>query len=158
MIFRSARAQDAASIISWFRTRADVVRWAGPEAPDPLNAAWLTGEFAAVDRSYFVLAEPRDAPAIGVLGLRWFMRERRAHLMRVGLAPRVRGYGVSRTLLKGAEAKARAAGAERLTLTVWRDNDPARRAYEAAGYFTCGVDPRVVRMLKPLGPVAGSAH
>ena len=153
MIIRSAHAKDAPVIAGWFPTRAEVVRWAGPEAPHPLTPDWLAREFTLPDRDYLVLEEEGEPP-LGVLGLRWYRAERRGHLMRVGLDPEARGYGLARVMLKGAEQLARDRGAERITLTVWSDNGPARRAYEAAGYFTCGLDERVVRMLKPLGAAA----
>jgi ribosomal protein S18 acetylase RimI-like enzyme len=154
MILRAARAKDAPAVTGWFRTRAEVVRWAGPDVPEPLTADWLAGEFALADRDYLVLADEDDHTPYGVAGVRWFPAQGRAHLIAVGLDPQVRGYGVSRLLLKGAEAVARGGGAERVTLSVFSDNEPARRAYEAAGYFTCGLDERVVRMLKPLGAAA----
>ena len=132
--------------------------WGGPETPDPLRAEWLDAEFERAGRDYFVLTEGENAP-IGVFGVRWFARERRAHLIRVGLAPSMRGLGLAKPMLKAAERLARERGAARLTLNVYGSNEPAQRAYEAAGYFVreiAGDDARpddvVVRMLKPLGP------
>lgn len=130
--------------------------------PDPLRADWLDAEFGAPGRSYFILAEA-DGPPVGVFGLRWYPRERRAHLIRVGLAPSVRGLGLAKPMLRAAERLARDRGAERLTLSVYGSNAAARHAYEAAGFFTREIAPDrdrpddvVVRMLKPLGPTPGA--
>jgi ribosomal protein S18 acetylase RimI-like enzyme len=107
--------------------------------------------------------EPDDEgeiePPVGVFGLRWRDRERRAHLVRVGLAPEARGLGLAKPMLKAAERLARGRGAERLTLNVYGSNTAAQRAYESAGFFVREIagggdrpDDVVVRMLKPLGP------
>ena len=93
---------------------------------------------------------------MGVFGLRWYPKEARAHLIRVGLAPSVRGLGLAKPMLKAAETIARQRGAERLTLNVYAANETAQRAYEAAGFFVreiaADAEGEIVRMLKPLGP------
>lgn len=131
-----------------------MTRWGGAEAPHPLRADWLAAEFAGAGRDYFVLAEA-DAPPVGLFGLRWFPREARAHLLRVGLSPAVRGLGLAKPMLKAAERIGRERGAERLTLNVYADNAAAVHAYEAAGFFTREIagdsEGEVIRMLKPLG-------
>lgn len=153
MILRPARAEDAEAVIAWFPGRAAAVQWGGPDMPDPLTAAWLAREFALGERAYFVL-EGEPVGAIGVFGLRWHARQERAHLIRVGLRPEARGIGLARVLLKAAAGIARDLGARRVTLNVYASNTSARRAYEAAGFFPCGFDGDVVRMLKPLSAAA----
>ena len=150
MILRNARSEDAAAVVAWFPDRASAVTWGGPDLPDPLTAAWLAREFARTDRDYLIL-EGEPVGPIGVMGLRWHPRAGRAHLIRVGLSPDARGLGLSRVLLKAAAQIAREQGLRRLTLNVYADNTPARRAYEAAGFFPSGFDGDVVHMLKPLG-------
>lgn len=53
-----------------------------------------------------------------------------------------RGKGVARALLKAACARARAQGAERLTLRVLGHNAPARKLYTSLGFEVEGVLPR----------------
>ncbi len=153
MILRAAGAEDAIAVASWFPDRASAVQWGGPDMPHPLTAAWLSREFARRDGDYFVLEGDPVGP-IGVFGLRWHTRTARAHLVRVALSPDARGLGLARVLLKGAAQIARSRGMRRVTLNVYADNAPARRAYETAGYFPCGFEGDVVRMLKPLGAAA----
>lgn len=108
-----------------------------------------------------MLVESEGAPPLGVFGLRWCPGEKRAHLVRVALAPEARGVGLAKPLLRAAADIARSGGAERLTLNVYGSNGPAQRAYEAAGFFVREIaaaperrDDVVVRMIKPLGPAA----
>lgn len=110
--------------------------------------------FGAGQARYYVLAETETDEPAGMFGLRW--RGAGVHLVRVALAPEWRGLGLARPLLRAAETLARDGGARRLTLNVYGDNEPARRAYEAAGFFVNEVAAddfgQVVRMTKPLGP------
>lgn len=141
--------------------------WSGAETPFPVSAEWLATEFRRTGQTYFVLTDEPDAegerpPPVGIFGLRWRPREQRAHLMRVALAPEMRGMGLAKPMLKAAERIAQARGAERLTLNVYGSNTSAQKAYEAAGFFVREIggdrdrpDDVVVRMLKPLGPSGG---
>ena len=54
----------------------------------------------------------------------------------LGLAvhPRARGRGAGRALVDHLHEAARARGAARVRLTVYADNEPARRLYEELGY------------------------
>ncbi len=154
---RRARETDAEEIVSWFPDRGSVVSWGSPHVPDPLDADWLAREFFAPGREHYVLTDVDDEP-VGIFGIRFHARERRAHLIRVALSPEWRGLGLSGLLLKGATTLAREARALRLTLNVYGSNDVARQAYERAGFFpyefaqapedSTGT---MIRMLKPLG-------
>lgn len=133
-------------------------QWGGPEAPWPLDPAWLSAAFARGAARYFVLATADAGEVVGLFGARG-LGSPAVHLIRVGLAPEWRGHGLARPLIRAAEALARDQGAERLTLNVYGDNEPARRAYESAGFFVHefaadegGDGDEIVRMLKPLGP------
>ncbi|QKV97903.1 GNAT family N-acetyltransferase [Streptomyces sp. NA02950] len=67
-----------------------------------------------------------------------------AHVQQIqGLAvdERARGRGVARALLDAAYARARRAGATRITLRVLGPNTPARRLYESEGFAVEGVLP-----------------
>jgi len=98
-----------------------------------------------------------DDRAIGLFGLRFHERERRAHLIRVAISPLWRGEGLSAQLLRGAANLARERRALRLTLNVYGSNTDARAAYERAGFFPFefakareDATGMMVRMLKPL--------
>jgi RimJ/RimL family protein N-acetyltransferase len=153
---RRAREEDAYDIVGWFPDRRAAVLWGGPQVADPLVAAWLMGEFNTPERDYYVMVD-REDEAVGVFGLRFHPREKRAHLVRVAIDPDARGYGLAAALLKGAAHLAKEARMERLTLNVYGSNDQARMAYERAGFFPYEFAPApedasgtMLRMLKPL--------
>jgi len=75
------------------------------------------------------MTDENDRP-IGLFGLRFHERERRAHLIRVAISPLWRGEGLSLQLLRGAAALARERRALRVTLNVYGSNADARAAYE----------------------------
>ena len=54
------------------------------------------------------------------------------------VAPEARGGGAAGLLCEACAAWAALRGCRELTLTVVIENDPARRAYEAAGFAVCG--------------------
>jgi RimJ/RimL family protein N-acetyltransferase len=153
---RRAREDDALDVVFWFGDRDAVRRWAGPQAPEPLAAEWLAGQFLAAAPEHYAMIDDEDRP-IGLFGLRFHERERRAHLIRVAISPLWRGEGLSSQLLRGAANLARERRALRLTLNVYGSNADARAAYERAGFFPfefakAREDPTgmMVRMLKPL--------
>ena len=153
---RRAREDDALDVVFWFADRQAVMRWGGMHIPDPLPAQWLAAQFAAGVPEHYAMIDEDDRP-IGVFGLRFHERERRAHLIRVALSPVRRGEGLSGQLLRGAANLARERRAQRLTLNVYASNSDARAAYERAGFFPfefarAKEDPAgmMVRMLKPL--------
>lgn len=123
-----------------------------------MEPGWLAGVFARGPTRHFVLLEADTEEPIGLFGLR--VRTGTAHLLRIALAPEWRGAGLARPLLRAAERLARDAGVSRMTLNVYGDNEPARRAYEAAGFFVNEFaedsEGEVVRMTKPLGAAAAA--
>lgn len=153
---RRAREDDATDVVFWFPDRPAALRWGGVQVPDPLAAEWLAAQFIAHAPEHYAMTDDEDRP-IGVFGLRFHERERRAHLIRVALSPLWRGEGLSGRLLRGAAHLARERRAQRLTLNVYGSNADARAAYERAGFFpfefakaredSTGL---MVRMLKPL--------
>ena len=153
---RRAREDDALDVMFWFTDRKAVTRWAGLQAPDPLVAEWLAAQFIAQVPEHYAMTDEEDRP-IGLFGLRFHERERRAHLIRVALSPMRRGEGLSAELLRGAATLARERRVQRLTLNVYGSNSDARASYERAGFFPfefakAREDPSgmMVRMLKPL--------
>lgn len=153
---RRAREDDALDVVFWFSDRQAVMRWGGLHVPDPLLAQWLAAQFLASVPEHYAMIDEDDRP-IGLFGLRFHERERRAHLIRVALSPIRRGEGLSGQLLRGAANLAKERRAQRLTLNVYASNADARAAYERAGFFpfefarakedSSGM---MVRMLKPL--------
>ncbi len=153
---RRAREEDAVDVVFWFADRNAAMRWGGAQIPDPLAADWLAAQFGSAIPEHYAMIDEDDSP-IGVFGLRFHERDRRAHLIRVALSPLWRGEGLSAKLLKGAAGLARERRAQRLTLNVYASNADARAAYERAGFFPfeyakAREDPSgmMVRMLKPL--------
>ncbi len=153
---RRAREDDALDVVFWFPDRVAVQRWAGPGAPDPLVADWLAMQFLAPAPEHYTMTDDNDRP-VGLFGLRFHERERRAHLIRVAISPLWRGEGLSMQLLRGAAVLARERRAQRLTLNVYGSNADARAAYERAGFFPFefakareDATGMMVRMLKPL--------
>ncbi|MEU5401649.1 GNAT family N-acetyltransferase [Streptomyces sp. NPDC005963] len=59
----------------------------------------------------------------------------------LAVAPRARGRGVARALLRAACREARSQGAVRITLRVLGHNTPARALYESEGFAVEGVLP-----------------
>jgi ribosomal protein S18 acetylase RimI-like enzyme len=59
-------------------------------------------------------------------------------LAHLGVLPQFEGRGLGRKLLQFAEARARAAGLGKITLTVDADNERAIRLYRRAGFRVSG--------------------
>lgn len=59
---------------------------------------------------------------------------RECHVEDLVVHPDFRRRGVAKALMAEAERRAKALGAERLSLTVWRFNDSAQELYEGLGY------------------------
>ena len=80
----------------------------------------------------WVACEP---PATQVLGfaLGWWVVDE-LQLLAIGTRPDARRRGVARRLLEVLSAAARAAGAQRVSLEVARNNVAAVRLYESAGF------------------------
>ncbi len=66
--------------------------------------------------------------------LRTLMRDDAFHIARLGVLLHARRRGIARGLVVAAEAAAREAGLNLLTLIVWADNDAALNLYDALGF------------------------
>jgi RimJ/RimL family protein N-acetyltransferase len=150
---RAVHAEDTPLISDWLASAEEARQWSGGDTPFPIEPEWLVQAFGGDQARYYVLAESETDEPVGLFGLRW--RGAGVHLVRIALAPEWRGLGLARPLLRAAETLARDGGARRMTLNVYADNEPARRAYEAAGFFLNEVAAdrygQVLRMTKPLG-------
>ncbi len=147
---RPARPVDAADVAGWFPDRRSALLWGGPHVPDPVSAPWLAREFEAKARAHFVAVGDEDR-ALGVIGMRRRLGERRVHLIRVAVAPDRRGEGLAVKLIDAMATLARIGGAKRLTLNVYGVNAPAVRAYEKAGFRMA--EPASARSDAAIGPV-----
>jgi aminoglycoside 6'-N-acetyltransferase len=135
---------------------------------DPDRWQVPTLDAVAASRRYWHGTDPRAAAfvaeagghVVGMVEL-WLRRPKdaanaqiarvRAHLSIV-VAPEWRGHGVGTELMAAAEAWARTAGAERMTLGMDAANTGARRLYERLGYTVWGLE-----LDKPIEPDRGGA-
>ena len=69
-----------------------------------------------------------------------------AGILGMGLLPEYRSMGLGHRMLEAALVRAREAGIERIELSVWGSNEPARKLYERSGFETEGVQ-RKARVL-----------
>lgn len=96
-----------------------------------------------------LVAEDGEPPRIvGICGVHRGRRKGAQHSAEVGItvAASHRGRGVGRALMLAAEEWARAHGIERMHLSVFAHNEPARRLYRALGYAEEGLRPAHYRM------------
>ena len=56
------------------------------------------------------------------------------HVSDLVVSPQFRRQGIAKLLMTEAERKAKALGAERISLTVWRFNESAQALYQGLGY------------------------
>ena len=111
----------------WFLARAVLARpWLAARAPALVRGG------RALRTPFSPPASPAGPPSFGVLAL--------------AVEPGYRRRGIGRALLASAEAAARAAGFDRMHLTVAATNEEAIRFYTA-----CGWTPAADRMEKRLG-------
>jgi ribosomal-protein-alanine N-acetyltransferase len=87
-----------------------------------------------LSRSSRVLIATRGNENLGNLILLLPQRWRTARIYSVVVAPAARGIGIGSRLVQAAEAIAREAGREGVTLEVRVDNAAARALYEKLGY------------------------
>ncbi|BAM02728.1 GNAT family N-acetyltransferase [Phycisphaera mikurensis] len=88
------------------------------------------GAFAA--RRWRVWSDP--AGPVAVLLLARLPQEPTLEVVYLGVAPRARGRGIGRLLLRRAQAEAARSGAERVVLAADAANRPALRVYRSAGF------------------------
>jgi len=127
---RDATDQDAAVIVGWFPTRRDAVWWGGPTISDPLTAEWLVAQFAS---GPFWVWTDRDDVIQAMAGLK-AMPDGTAYLNRFGIAPAMRGKGLSTSLMAELFAIARTRGDTAMSLWVYGSNTIARRVYDRLGF------------------------
>jgi ribosomal-protein-alanine N-acetyltransferase len=96
--------------------------------------------------SHMLVAESAgEAPTAvaGYIGF-WLIADE-AHISTLAVRPDLRGQGIGTELLRAALARARALGAESITLEVRPSNAQAIRLYERFGFEAVGRRPRYYR-------------
>ena len=127
---RTALSTDAATVVSWFPTRAEAILWGGPNVPDPLTSPWLEQEFQK-HKHWVWVDRTGDIQGVFALVLR---DEGLLRLARFALSPSARGQGSSKRLVEETIALARSLGAKQLCLAVYGSNRIARRVYDSVGF------------------------
>ena len=127
---------DAAAIAAWVPSLQEASRWASlPSLPD---AAAFERWHADPDVVPFVVREAGVPVAYGEI---WEDRdEAEAELARLLVAAHARGRGIGRWLARSLADEARARGFADVWLRVVPDNEPALRAYAAAGFAAATAD------------------
>jgi GNAT superfamily N-acetyltransferase len=139
IVLRKATAEDAAAGVDVLR-RSITELCGADHGGDPARLArWLGNKTAAewagwLDRADATLMVAEVAGRIAAVG----MVDREGCILLLYVAPEARFRGVSRTLLSGLEAVARAGGATSCRLQTTRT---ARRFYLSRGYAPMASDP-----------------
>jgi ribosomal-protein-alanine N-acetyltransferase len=120
-------------VASWIPDANACRRWAGPKVPFPFAVSELAALLAVPGGASYCLAAGNDAP-LG-FGQYWPRPSDSVHLLRVIVAPEVRGNGLGYELCVQLIEKALVAtSASSITLNVYRDNKVALALYERLGF------------------------
>ena len=114
------------------------------ELEDEQNLEWFAGR---LENSH-VLGAFRDGELVGTVGFAIQQGPKNAHKGRLwGMYVRSssRGLGVGRLLMNAVLDVARDS-VELVQLTVVRENRPARRLYESAGFLDFGMEPKASKL------------
>ncbi|AWT14513.1 N-acetyltransferase [Stenotrophomonas maltophilia] len=122
-----------ASIAGWLDSAAATQRWAGPGVPFPLPPERFAQVLELAARpGWALLAEQGQCLGFGQY---WMTDAGTAHLGRIIVSPLARGRGLGRLLMQALSAQAMCeAGAQCLTLRVYRDNAAAVSLYRDLGF------------------------
>ena len=150
VVLRPATAADRDAVLALAPRLAEgVVPWRDQEGARRAGRAWLTGsldEAAAGDGTVLVAVD--GGAVLGVLSVRpaqHFTGERDGYIGELAVDDAAAWRGVGRALVDAADAWARAAGLENLTLHTGASNTGAR-----AFYATLGFAEEEVRLTRPV--------
>ncbi len=130
---RGPVAPDYEAIATWIPDGKACLLWAGPRIQFPFTGQELQQRLSVADTESFTLTDGGPVTlGFGQLGLR---DGNAARLMRIIVAPPLRGLGVGRTLCRLLIAHAAdVVGAQAVTLAVYRDNVAALGLYRSLGF------------------------
>lgn len=139
MIIRPCLASDAAAIETMFGEFVAELRAIGDTTPYRFSAAQYLRDGFGDDPAFRGLIAEDEASAAGYLLFSKTYEDdyvRGLHMVDLFVRPAARGTGVARMLMAAVADIARAEGAVRLTWSVYKGNDRARRFYERLGATT----------------------
>lgn len=127
---RAAGAADIPRVLSFWRVAAK-------DAHRPPDSAAALAALHLRDPDALILAVDGSRAAdgdriVGTVIAGW--DGWRCHLYRLAVAPRRRGEGIGRALIRAAEDRFRVLGGIRVDAMVLDDNEEAHRLWRAAGY------------------------
>ena len=143
MYLRPYKKEDAKTILSWCRNEEIFRKWTSdrydsyPITEDDMNHKYLelNGDCSEPDNFYPMTACDEDG-IVGHFILRYTGGDHR--ILRIGFVivdDKKRGCGYGRQMIGLAlEYAFRIAGAERVTIGVFENNEPAYKCYKAAGF------------------------
>ena len=124
---------DYEAVATWIPGSKACLRWAGPRIKFPFTGTQLQQQLAVADAESFTLTD--GGPVTLGFGQLWLRDGNAARLMRIIVAPSLRGRGVGRTLCRLLIGHAAdVVGAQAVTLAVYRDNVAALGSYRGLGF------------------------
>ncbi len=144
---RPIQQSDFASMISWVRTREEMIQWSGPWNFDfPLDEHQVGKFFLTqvlddrLHRMQFVAVDDDTQQRVGQIGFsRIWVRTRSAHLGPVIVAPAFRHQGIGSQMVRDMLTIGfRQLQLHRIELVVFDFNEVAIRCYERVGFQTEG--------------------
>ncbi|OLO03261.1 MULTISPECIES: GNAT family N-acetyltransferase [Salinicola] len=146
--WRPALPTDLTPIAGWIETPAALERWAGPGLSWPTdgNTLWREIDGPNPNSISFCLESESRPAAFGQLVIKG---ERHYHLARIIVSPAQRRRGLGEVLCRRLLAEARQRRAERITLNVFADNQPAIDLYRRLGFVNQGaIDTRGIQPMQ----------
>ncbi len=126
---------DAAVIATWVHTPEEVVEFAGPQMPYPMNGADL---MSSRHQGYEVFSFFVNEELVGTTSVR-LPDSTTARIARVLLNPILRGRGLGRKIVSATiDYCQNTYAVEKLELGVYLHNIPARKLYESLGFIDTG--------------------
>jgi len=130
---RAPIATDYDALASWIPNAKACLHWAGPRIQLPFTGADLQQQLTVADTVSFTLTD--GTPVALGFGQLWLRDGDAARLMRIIVAPPLRGLGVGRELCRLLILHAfDVIGARAVTLAVYRDNAAALAFYQSLGF------------------------
>ncbi len=130
---RAPVTADYDALQAWIPDSKACLHWAGPRIRFPFTAAELQQQLAVADTESFTLTD--SGPVTLGFGQVWLRDGDAARLMRIIVAPPLRGLGVGRSLCRLLIGHAAdVIGARAVTLAVYRDNVAALALYRGLGF------------------------